>query len=925
MFNPSAFLNYPRPLLRTASFSSDEDETSSSDSDSSDSTGEAHVLQSTPPKSDLGLDPDLISDAFPLNLSHSVAASQDGDSDWTQKTSTSDHIALEASATSDPGAQILDNAHADAVDGLILLRRPSYTTAIQDDDPMDCEDARHASDSEGRRAANLPAVTLKSFVKAPDHLDPSTHAHAIHIETPYSETGENMHPQTSGATDGESTNSDGAKSSRSRRRKRSQHSRDADRPHSSNRAAGDDASPPAADTTKTNIEGGTQGDERLDLPKAMAILQHILNVLERTDSKIVSPLSKLDSWPLLWSRYKTLADEYDKDLVERYREDMETSSIFAGLFSAVVATVAGMTLPTLSADPNLKTQVVLQAILHSLDPTAGNPAEVASSVAWNGPSISVLWVQSLLYASLTCSLFAALGSVMGRQWLGKYSSVGEHGTLEDRCKERQRKFDALQTWHFFTVLEAIPVLLQASLLLFGLGLSAYMWSQTVVVAAVLIAMNGVGALAYFWLIKSSAQYPDCPFYSPLSSRLRSAVNSVSIIWGERSLYWGPLRKAVSTVTSPPIAVFNAYMLGPLVSGSVFLSSWLRSFHCGAAADEESVVSRPAPPTITQRLLTVLEVLLQPLRSCFSRVRGQLRHVLTPPPTIVQKLWMIVEFIRQSVRTCSSRVMDVLRQLLASDEQASSDEAMTVVAFLWLWETSTDPITRDDMMQLVPEIPRGMMADRFSLHHLDFLLDRMVECIDHGDDINGDKFLSFGRAYLVLHVELLVFRDPHDEINVGVNQAEHVSKVHLIKYKTLPFLRYSTDSGEGPNLNRLLYFTLDNFYRGLRDFDASRLLREFSIHNYDARATPTSNIYTTTLLYLGHLCASGYVSLHEYRMELDWISHIVTHCLHISERDRDHDRLLLVVLAMLLGHNHLAVTSDAQRKMSVGNTQLFPEF
>ncbi|THH27457.1 hypothetical protein EUX98_g6729 [Antrodiella citrinella] len=200
-------------------------------------------------------------------------------------------------------------------------------------------------------------------------------------------------------------------------------------------------------------------------------------------SKIAPP--KADSWALLWSRYKSLADEYDDDLVKRYREDMETSSIFAGLFSVVVATVASMTLPTLSADPNLKTQIVLQAILLSLNHTAGNPAEIATSVRWNGPSISDLWVQSLLYAGLTCSLF-------GR-------SRFRHG-------ERQRKFDALKTWHFFSVLEAIPILLQASLLLFGLGLSAYMWSQTAVVAAILIAMNG-SAIRQVTLHGPVSRYP----------------------------------------------------------------------------------------------------------------------------------------------------------------------------------------------------------------------------------------------------------------------------------------------------------------------------------------------------------------------------------------------------------------------------------
>ncbi|KAJ7106210.1 hypothetical protein C8R44DRAFT_886096 [Mycena epipterygia] len=36
-----------------------------------------------------------------------------------------------------------------------------------------------------------------------------------------------------------------------------------------------------------------------------------------------------------WNLYKTLADEYDKDILEKYGTDLDTSLIFAGLFSAV--------------------------------------------------------------------------------------------------------------------------------------------------------------------------------------------------------------------------------------------------------------------------------------------------------------------------------------------------------------------------------------------------------------------------------------------------------------------------------------------------------------------------------------------------------------------------------------------------------------
>ncbi|THH23158.1 hypothetical protein EUX98_g8022 [Antrodiella citrinella] len=463
------------------------------------------------------------------------------------------------------------------------------------------------------------------------------------------------------------------------------------------------------------------------------------------------------------------------------------------------------------------------------DPTAGNPAEVAASVAWNGPSVSVLWVQSLLYASLACSLFAALGSVTGRQSLGKYSTTGEHGTLEDRCMERQRKFDALQTWHFFTVLEAIPVLLQASLLLFGLGLSAYMWSQTVVVAAVLIAMNGTGALAYLWLIKSSVQYPDCPFYSPLSARLRAAPRTMRV-YSER------LRKGFVSVS---------FTIGSLNRRALVNDN---DSHEGSLLQRNA---RPSPPRIAvQRLWTALSATF---RSLYIYLLCPVCRLLTPPPHIVRRLRKILESIRRSLRTCASRTLDALRpELLASDHHPADDNTIAAAAVLWLLETSSDPTASVDTLQLVPQLRwlTGTFSDPISLRHLDFLLDRMVECVKHNDDgVHWAKFTLLGHAYLLLHVELLRFRDPHYEINVWAQREDRQAKVQLISHAAQRFLDRADGAGEAPNLLRLMCLFFVRYYHTMHD--PSRPLGEFSIADHDLRVTSASSVYTKTLLYLGH--------------------------------------------------------------------------
>ncbi|THH28851.1 hypothetical protein EUX98_g5333 [Antrodiella citrinella] len=243
------------------------------------------------------------------------------------------------------------------------------------------------------------------------------------------------------------------------------------------------------------------------------ILQQILVTIQR--STTIPPLVA-DRGQRFWTVYQDVIAEYNDDFLRKYNSDMDTSMIFAGLFSAVSASFASMMRPDLSPDPNLTTQILLRAIVLSLNDTV--PPFVTIS-DWHGPSTTTIWVQCLLYASLSCSLFAALGAVMGKQWLYHYSAIEERGSIEKRGMDRQRKLENLRVWHFRTVLEILPILLQFSLILFGLALTAYMWDVQQAVALVLLIANSIGALSYFTVIFLSLRSKDCPYHSPISTMI----------------------------------------------------------------------------------------------------------------------------------------------------------------------------------------------------------------------------------------------------------------------------------------------------------------------------------------------------------------------------------------------------------------------
>jgi hypothetical protein len=124
---------------------------------------------------------------------------------------------------------------------------------------------------------------------------------------------------------------------------------------------------------------------------------------------------------------------------------------------------------------------------------------------------STVWIQTLAYANLSFSVLAAFGAVMGKQWLNSFKSLRVQGPLEERGFQRQKRLDGLEYWHLQTVLRAFLVLLQISLLLFGLSLSANMWTQQRTISSVIITATALGILFYVATIVISVLHPDSPF------------------------------------------------------------------------------------------------------------------------------------------------------------------------------------------------------------------------------------------------------------------------------------------------------------------------------------------------------------------------------------------------------------------------------
>ena len=148
---------------------------------------------------------------------------------------------------------------------------------------------------------------------------------------------------------------------------------------------------------------------------------------------------------------------------------------------------------------------------------------------WTGPPRAVVQVGAILYASLGASLFSALLAMLGKQWLNRYDSTDVRGSAIERSHNRQRKFNGVVAWYFDHVVESLPLMLQAGLLLLGCALSLFLWDINTTIALVVLAATSFGVAFYLSIIVAGTASASCPYQTPGSRILRAAASAISAV------------------------------------------------------------------------------------------------------------------------------------------------------------------------------------------------------------------------------------------------------------------------------------------------------------------------------------------------------------------------------------------------------------
>jgi len=205
-----------------------------------------------------------------------------------------------------------------------------------------------------------------------------------------------------------------------------------------------------------------------------------------------TPHRKEKDWKLVqedfrvhfYERYRKEAEDYDKDFMKKYDEDLNTTLVFVGYphspGARVLTWASGRSVlrrhwclhytgppsahPQLQPDSTDEAAALLRVTLYKLDNTTFC-GDIPSLPQWTGAPRATIQVQATLYASLAASIFSAFLAMLGKRWLNRYALTDMRGTAVERSQDRQRKLDGIIAWYFDHVMESLLLMLQFALLL----------------------------------------------------------------------------------------------------------------------------------------------------------------------------------------------------------------------------------------------------------------------------------------------------------------------------------------------------------------------------------------------------------------------------------------------------------------------------
>ncbi|EJF63466.1 hypothetical protein DICSQDRAFT_168357 [Dichomitus squalens LYAD-421 SS1] len=221
-----------------------------------------------------------------------------------------------------------------------------------------------------------------------------------------------------------------------------------------------------------------------------------------------------------WERCARILAQHSDEMVQRWKSEIDMLLVFAGLFSAVLTAFNVQSYLLLQPDEQGEMLATLVAMSSQINGYTYSPPFLNATVKvppggnkpFTPPSYAI-WLNSLWFSALICTLSASSVAITVRQWLHQYSS-GLTGTSREVARLRQYRYENLTKWRVATIVTILPALLQLALILFLAGLLVLLWNihpKVALVASVLVAMLLSFNVAVTVLPAFRA---DCSYQSP---------------------------------------------------------------------------------------------------------------------------------------------------------------------------------------------------------------------------------------------------------------------------------------------------------------------------------------------------------------------------------------------------------------------------
>ncbi|KAG8939762.1 hypothetical protein FRC03_006070, partial [Tulasnella sp. 419] len=233
------------------------------------------------------------------------------------------------------------------------------------------------------------------------------------------------------------------------------------------------------------------------------------------------PHATIDDHYHFWSTYNTVAGSYDQKSIDAWNKSLDVLLMFAGLFSAINTAFIVESYKGLQNNPVETTNALLRLLILRND----NTTLSAKDLNPMSTSPSAVPINSLFFSSLSFSLTAACGAVTAKQWLTAYMDMGAMKAVYVQGRMRQNKHMGLKAWRLRLIIEALPILLQISLLLFLVGVVNFLWVLDQQVGTLQLILSSAGVAVYFITTIIGMFVPNSPFHSRFSSSFRRRVQN----------------------------------------------------------------------------------------------------------------------------------------------------------------------------------------------------------------------------------------------------------------------------------------------------------------------------------------------------------------------------------------------------------------